>query len=100
MPKRKIVECKSFVNSVDKYFLFKSKNFENLSHARSKFIFIYQEIARISELKSYPGKLVKYSNSKELQYFVFQKHLILFKLDKKNMYLKYFVAEKRIKKPL
>ena len=100
MPKRKIIEGKAFTKAIDSYFLYKSNNFENLNHAKRKFIYIYQEIARISELNSFPCRKVKYRNSSNLQYFGFQKHLIFFKLNEFEMQLKYFVAAKRIRKSL
>ena len=100
MKKRAIVESRSFIKSVDNYFLFKSNNFSDLEHAKEKFLFIYHEIARISTLNVFPCRIVNYGRSNNMQYFEFQKHVILFKLNDTKMEVKYFIASKRIKKTL
>lgn len=57
-----------------------------------------KQIIIIASLKKYPHKKISYKNSKNIQYFIYEKHIIMFELMNDKMFLKYFVAAKRIKK--
>lgn len=97
---RQIIESKSFINALNKYFNYKSGNYEDAIHARKKYNQILMQIIIKAGIKKYPHKKIVYKNSKNLQYFVFEQHLILFELTNDKMSLKYFVAAKRIKKDI
>jgi HD superfamily phosphohydrolase YqeK len=99
MLKRKIKLSKAFSNAIVSYLEYKTNHFTE-KQAFQKLELIYFLAKKIASQKNYPLKKIKYRNSKNLQYFVFLEHAILFKLSEKEMVLKYFVAVKRFKKPL
>lgn len=96
---RKIVASKSFKRALENYLIYKD-SVDEQQHSFEKLNFIYKKVKKISSSKSFIGKKVSYSNSKNLQYFTFQKHVILFVLSPHAIELKYFVPAVRIKKSL
>jgi hypothetical protein len=96
---RQITASKSFKKQVEKYLIYKD-SVQEKKQSFDKLNTIYFEVEKISKLTTFPCKKVQYRNSKNLQYFVFQKHHILFKLTSTHLQLMYFVASKRIKKSL
>jgi hypothetical protein len=94
---RKIIRTKSFVKQLKNWEAYKLQTEEDLKHYIAKIRFITQKIILISEQKSYPGKKISYRNSKQIQYFIHQKHVVFFRISSHKMILLYFVAAKRIK---
>ncbi len=97
MPKRKILITRSFEKGLKNWEEYKIETEEDLKHYTTKIRFITQEIIRISEQQSYPFKKVNYRNSKKIQYFIYQQHVIFFKLSDKTLNLLYFIAARRVK---
>lgn len=97
MPPRRIRITKSFEKGLRSWREYKISSKEDLKHYTSKLRHIQQEIIRIASLDTYPLKKVTYRNSKNVQYFVYQQHVVFFKLLPKTMKLLYFVAARRVK---
>jgi hypothetical protein len=93
----KVRFSKSFDNSLLSYKLYKHSE---LVHFISKLKKITRELEKIAIQKKHLSKKVQYSNSKGLNYFVVEQHAVFFKITKTQLQVKYFVAVKRIKKPL
>lgn len=100
MQSRSIGESKLFLKSLNSYFQYKEKSMKDVLHAKFKYHAIINKVVEISKNPSPLSKKVNYRNSKNLNYFIFQKHHILFKLTSNHLQLMYFVASKRIKKIL
>jgi len=97
MPKRKILITKSFEKGLKNWQEYKIETDKDLKHYISKIRFIRKEIIRIAELEIYPFKKINYRTSKKVQYFIYQQHVVFFKLTPGTMKLLYFVAAKRVK---
>ena len=100
MQSRSIGESKLFIKNLNSYFQYKEKSMGDVLHAKIKYQTIINKVVEISKMPNFPSKKANYRNSKNLHYFVFQKHHILFKLTPTHLQLMYFVASKRIKKTL
>jgi hypothetical protein len=96
---RQIRASKTFKKQIVKYLIYKDKVDEE-KHSFNKLNHIYLKAEKIASSINFACKKVNYSNSKDLQYFIFQQHHILFKLTPNHLQLMYFVASKRIKKSL
>lgn len=97
---RKIIRTKSFVNQLKDWQSFKISTEEDLQHYIKKLRAITNKIIEISERENYVGKKVNYKNSKGIHYFIYQQHIVFFRLEPHRMTLLYFTAAKRIKKQL
>ena len=97
MPKRKILITKSYEKGLKDWRKYKIKTEQDLRHYISKIRAITKEIIRISELQYYPYKKVSYRNSRKTQYFIYQQHVIFFRLSENTMKFLYFVSTKRVK---
>lgn len=97
---RKIIRTKSFVNQLKNWQEYKITSTEELQHYIQKLRAITEKIIEISELKNYPYKKINYRNSKGVHCFIYQQHVIFFKLESTKLTLLYFVAAKRIKQKL
>lgn len=90
----------SFKKSFSDYFAYKSKSKEDLAHYEIKVDKIFEIFKQIQITHKHSSRKVTYGLSKDLQYFVVEKHAVLFKITKTTLQVLYFVPEKRIKKPL
>lgn len=90
----------SFEKSLSDYFAYKSTSKSDLEHYEKKVDSIYDIFKQIQTTKRHSSRKVSYGRSKDLQYFVIEKHAILFRITKTTLHVLYFVPEKRIKKPL
>ncbi|MBX3164311.1 MAG: hypothetical protein KF900_07495 [Bacteroidetes bacterium] len=97
---KKIIRTKSFVKQLENWQEYKLENEEDLRHYIQKLRHITELIIEISELESYLGKKVNYRTSKKIQYFIYQQHVVFFRLEPHQLTLLYFVAAKRIKRKL
>jgi hypothetical protein len=97
---RKIIRTKSFVNQLKNWEEYKITSVEELEHYIKKLRAITEYIIEISDLKSYPFKKVNYRNSKGINYFIYQQHIVFFKLEPTELTLLYFVAAKSVKQKL
>lgn len=97
---RKIIRTKSFVKQLKNWQEYKITTEEDLQHYIKKLRSITQIIIEITEQKNYPGKKVNYRTSKNIQYFIYQQHIVFFKLEPSVLTLLYFIAAKRIKQKL
>ena len=97
---RKIIRTKSFVNQLKNWQKYKIASEEDLKHYISKLRVITEIISAISCQQTFIGRKVKYRNSKNINYFLYQQHVIFFKLEENKMTLLYFIAAKRIKQKI
>jgi hypothetical protein len=97
---RRIIRTKSFVNQLKNWEEYKITSIEDLEHYIKKLRAITEYIIEISEFKNYTSKKVNYRNSKNINYFIYEQHVVFFKLDNAKLTLLYFVAAKHIKKKL
>ncbi len=93
--------AKSFSKALLNYQKYKTTTKVNETlHLLSKIDKITKELIKIANQKKHLSTIVQYGNSKGLQYFVVEQHAVFFKITKTQLQVKYFVAVKRIKKPL
>lgn len=90
----------SFEKALSDYFAFKSKNKSDLEHYEKKVDNIYDIFKQIQITQRHSSRKVTYGRSKDLQYFVIEKHAVLFRITQSTLHVLYFVPEKRIKKSL
>lgn len=96
----KVRLSKAFISAFDNYEEYKKLCPEDFEHFISKLFEIRKKLDKIARTKKHLSKKVNYRNSKNLHYFVFQKHAVFFKITKTELQVKYFVATRRIKKDL
>lgn len=97
---RKIIRTKSFVNQLKNWQKYKIASEEDLKHYISKLRVITEIISAISCQPTFIGRKVNYRNSKNINYFLYQQHVIFFKLEENKLTLLYFIAAKRIKQKI
>lgn len=88
---------KSFVNAIQDYQVYKNTSAEETLHYISKIEKIRKQLIKIATEKKHLSKKVQYRNSKQLQYFIIEQHVVFFKITTTQLQVKYFVAVKRIK---
>lgn len=91
---------KSFENAFDKYAIFKSTKALETLHLIEKTYKIEERLEQIATIKKHTSRKVSYRNSKNIHYFIIEKHAVLFRITKTELQVLYFVAAKRIKKTL
>lgn len=84
------------------YFVYKSKNLEDIEHAKSIIDQVNRKLKEIQINKKHLSQKVHYRNSKNLQRLIIEKHTIFFRIDlqKEELQVMYFVTSKRVKKKL